>query len=50
MPTALILLCIIGLVLAVWGLYRLQISAIKTAIKEALREYDQEKASGSQEY
>lgn len=34
----------------IYGFFRLQIWAIKTAVKEALREYDQEKQRGSQEY
>ena len=50
MPTAMIILAIIGLFLAVLGLHRMQINIIKTAIKEALHEYDQEKASGPQEH
>lgn len=33
-----------------YGMVRLSIWIIKTAIKEALREYEQEKSSGSQEH
>ena len=33
-----------------YGFVRLSIWIIKTAVKQALREYDQEKQRGSQEY
>ena len=33
-----------------WGCVRLTIWIIKTAVKEALREYDAEKQNGSQSY
>ena len=36
--------------LMVYGFVRLSIWVIKTAVKQALREYDQEKRSGSQEH
>ena len=41
-----------GLLLAgtIWLLFRLQVWVIKTAIKEALREYDREKLNGPKEY
>jgi len=42
------LLALYGLL--IYGFVRLSIWVIKTAVKQALREYDQEKRSGSQEY
>lgn len=48
---ALYLLILLALALVVWLTCRLLICIIKTAIKEALREYDQEKwTNGPQEY
>ena len=47
---ALIILVISGICLIIWGCVRLTIWIIKTAVKEALREYDAEKNHGSKQY
>lgn len=43
MATPIILLALVISALLVWGCVRLTIWIIKTAVKEALREYDAEK-------
>ena len=45
---AMIILVLLGVSLIVWGCVKLTIWIIKTAVKEALREYDAEKKHGSQ--
>lgn len=46
MATAAILLLIVLIPALIWGCIRFTVWIIKTAIKEALREYEAEKESG----
>lgn len=45
-----IVLALMAIAALVWACVRLTIWIIKTAIKEALREYDMEIRNGSQQY
>lgn len=48
MSGSFIILALLAIAALIWGCIRLTIWIIKTAIKEALREYDAEKHHGSQ--